>query len=316
MSATEKQNQTGITEFILLGFGNLPDLQVPLFLLFLVIYVMTVTGNILVLVLVAANRHLHTPMYFFLSNLSCLETCYSSTILPKLLASFLTGNRSISYSSCMTQFFIFAFLVGVECYLLAVMSYDRYLAVCKPLHYITVMNHKLCIALTAGAWVSGFMISFVITLLMLQMVFCDRTEIDHFFCDFTPVIKCSCSDTFLIEAVTSLMAATCTTPPFLFTVASYILITTNVLRIPSATGRQKAFSTCSSHLIVVTLFYTALILVYMLPKAYNLTAFNKLFSVFYTVVTPLVNPLIYSLRNKEVRGALAKEIQAFMGLYK
>ncbi|NWH26544.1 OR6B1 protein, partial [Grus americana] len=307
MSATEKQNQTGITEFILLGFGNLPDLQVPLFLLFLVIYVMTVTGNILVLVLVAANRHLHTPMYFFLSNLSCLETCYSSTILPKLLASFLTGNRSISYSSCMTQFFIFAFLVGVECYLLAVMSYDRYLAVCKPLHYITVMNHKLCIALTAGAWVSGFMISFVITLLMLQMVFCDRTEIDHFFCDFTPVIKCSCSDTFLIEAVTSLMAATCTTPPFLFTVASYILITTNVLRIPSATGRQKAFSTCSSHLIVVTLFYTALILVYMLPKAYNLTAFNKLFSVFYTVVTPLVNPLIYSLRNKEVRGALAKE---------
>ncbi|GAB0193877.1 olfactory receptor 1020-like [Grus japonensis] len=316
MSATENQNQTGITEFILLGFGDLPDLQVPLFLLFLVIYVMTVTGNILVLVLVAANRHLHTPMYFFLSNLSSLETCYSSTILPKLLASFLTGNRNISYSSCMTQFFIFAFLVGVECYLLAVMSYDRYLAVCKPLHYITVMNHKLCIALTAGAWVSGFMISFVITLLMLQMVFCDRTEIDHFFCDFTPVIKCSGSDTFLIEAVTSLMAATCTTPPFLFTVASYILITTNVLRIPSATGRQKAFSTCSSHLIVVTLFYTALILVYMLPKAYNLTAFNKLFSVFYTVVTPLVNPLIYSLRNKEVRGALAKEIQAFMGLYK
>ncbi|KFQ66850.1 Olfactory receptor 10A7, partial [Phaethon lepturus] len=299
-------NQTYITEFILLGFGDLPDLQVPLFLLFLVIYMVTMTGNILLFMLVVANQHLHTPMYFFLSNLSCLETCYSSTILPKLLASFLTGNRRISYSSCMTQFFIFAFLVGVECYLLAIMSYDRYLAVCKPLHYVTLMNHKLCMELAAGAWISGFMISFVITLLMSQMVYCDRSEIDHFFCDFTPVIQCSCSDTFLIEAVTSLMSATCTTLPFLFTVASYILIIITVLRIPSATGRQKAFSTCSSHLIVVTIFYTTLILVYMLPKSYNLTAFHKLFSVFYTVVTPMVNPLIYALRNKEVRGARGK----------
>lgn len=161
MSATEKQNQTHITEFILRGLGDLPDLQVPLFLLFLVIYMVTMMRNILIRMLVVANQHLHTPMYFFLGNLSCLETCYSSTILPKLLASFLTGVRSISYSSCMTQFFIFAFLVGVECYLLAVMSYDRYLAVCKPLHYVTLMNCKLCIALTAGAWVSGFTISFV-----------------------------------------------------------------------------------------------------------------------------------------------------------
>ncbi|XP_009808547.1 olfactory receptor 5B21 [Gavia stellata] len=316
MLATEKQNQTYITEFILLGFGDLPDLQVPLFLLFLVIYIVTMMGNILILVVVVANQHLHTPMYFFLSNLSCLETCYSSTILPKLLASFLTGDRSISYRSCMTQFFIFAFLVGVECYLLAVMSYDRYLAVCKPLHYVTLMNRKLCIALAAGAWVSGFMISFVITLLMSQMVYCDHREIDHFFCDFTPVIKCSCSDTFLIEVVTALMSATCTMLPFLFTVASYILIIITILRIPSAPGRQKVFSTCSSHLIVVTIFYSTLILVYMLPKTYSLTAFNKLFSVFYTVVTPMVNPLIYTLRNKEVRGALGKEVQAFMGLYK
>ncbi|KGL99749.1 Olfactory receptor 10A7, partial [Charadrius vociferus] len=301
-------NQSHVTEFILLGFGDLPVLQVPLFLLFLVIYMVTMTGNILILVLVVANQHLHTPMYLFLSDLSCLETCYSSTILPKLLASFLTGNRSISYSSCMAQFFVFAFLVGVECYLLAVMSYDRYLAVCKPLHYITLMNHKLCIALAAGAWVSGFTVSFVITLLMSQMVYCDCREIDHFFCVFTPVIKCSCSDTFLTEAVTSLMSATCTMLPFLFTVASYVLIIITILRIPSATGRQKAFSTCSSHLILVTVFYTTLSLVYMLPKTYSFTAFNKLFSVFYTVVTPMVNPLIYTLRNKEVRGALRKEV--------
>ncbi|XP_065497588.1 olfactory receptor 10A7-like [Caloenas nicobarica] len=316
MSAAEKQNQTYITESILLGFSDLPDLQVPLFLLFLVIYVVTMMGNILILTLVVANQCLHTPMYFFLSNLSCLEMCYSSTILPKLLASFLTGNRRISYSSCLTQFFVFAFLVGVECYLLAVMSYDRYLAVCKPLHYVTLMNLKLCIALAAGSWVSGFVISFVITILMSHMVFCDRQEIDHFFCDFAPVTKCFCSDTFLIEAVTSLMSALCTMLPFLFTVASYILIIITILRIVSATGRQKAFSTCSSHLIVVAIFYSVLILVYMLPKTYNLAAFNKFFSVFYTVVTPMVNPLIYALRNKEVRGALGKQVQAFMVLYK
>ncbi|NWX23744.1 OR5BL protein, partial [Aegotheles bennettii] len=307
MPATEKQNQTYITEFILLGFGDLPDLQIPLFLLFLLIYMVTMMGNTLILLVVVAKQHLHTPMYFFLSNLACLEMCYSSTILPKLLAGFLTGDRSISYSSCMAQFFTFAFLVGVECYLLAVMSYDRYLAVCKPLHYITLMNGQLCITLAAGTWVSGFMISLVITLMMSQMVYCDRSEIDHFFCDFTPLIKCSCSDTFLIEAVTSLMAAACTLLPFLFIAASYILIIITVLRIPSAAGRQKAFSTCSSHLLVVTLFYTTLILVYMLPKLHNLAAFNKLFSVFYTIVTPTVNPLIYTLRNKEIRGALGKE---------
>ncbi|KAM9275309.1 LOW QUALITY PROTEIN: olfactory receptor 6B1-like [Morus bassanus] len=311
MSATEKQNQTYITEFILLRFGDLPDLHVPLFLLFLVIYMVTMMGNILNLMLVVANQHLYTPVYFFLSNLSCLETCYSSTILPKLLASFLTSDRNISYSSCMTCFFVFAFLVGVECYLLAVMSYNRYVAVCKPLHYITLRNRKLCLALASGAWVSGFMISFVITLL----IHCDPSETDHFFCEFASVIKCSCSDIFLIEVVTFLMSATCTTPPFLFTVASCILIIITILRIPSATAKQKAFSTCSSHLIVVTIFST-IIFVYMLPKTYNLTAFNKLFSVFYTVVTPMVNPPTYTLRNKEVRGALGEEVQAFMGLYK
>ncbi|XP_008496259.1 olfactory receptor 5B21 [Calypte anna] len=316
MSATEKQNQTNISEFILLGFGDLPNLQIPLFLLFLMIYMVTMMGNILILVLVGANQHLHTPMYFFLSNLSCLELCYSSTILPKLLAAFLTGDRRISYSSCMTQFFVFAFLASVECCLLAVMSYDRYLAVCKPLHYTSLMNQQLCTALAAGAWGSGFMISFVITLLMSQMVYCDRSEIDHFFCDFNPVIKCSCSDTFLVEAVTSVMAAVCTVLPFLFIVASYILIISSILRISSATGRQKAFSTCSSHLIVVTIFYTTIILVYMLPRTYSLTAFNKLLSVFYTVVTPMMNPLIYTLRNKDIRGALWKNVHAFMDFYK
>ncbi|NXG32775.1 O10A5 protein, partial [Dromaius novaehollandiae] len=313
-SATGKQNQTYIMEFILLGSGNFPDIQPALFLFFLVVYMVTMTGNILIIVLVVANQHLHMPMYFFLTNLSCLETCYSSTILPRLLASFLTRDRSTFYSSCMTQFFIFAFLVGVECYLLAVMSYDRYLAVCKPLHYVTLMNRKCCIALAAGAWVGGFMISFVIILLMLQITFCDRGEIDHSFCDFTPMIKCSCSNTFLIEIITSLMSAACTVLPFLFTVASYILIGIAILRIPSATGKQKVFSTCSSHLIVVTIFYITLILVYMLPKTYNLTAFNKLLSVFYTVVTPMVNPLIYTLRNEKVREALGKALQAFMDL--
>ncbi|XP_010011876.1 PREDICTED: olfactory receptor 2AP1-like, partial [Nestor notabilis] len=206
--AMEKQNKTYITEFVLLGFGDLPDLQVPLFLLFLEIHMVTMMVNILILMLVVAYQHLHTPAYFFLSNLCCLEMCYASTILPKLLVSFLIGDRSISYSACMTQFYIFAFLVGVEYYLLTVMSYDQYLAVCKPLHYITLMSHKLCIALAAGAWVSGFMIKFVTTLLMSQMVYCDHGEMDHFISDFASVIKCSYSDTFLIEVLTSLMSFT------------------------------------------------------------------------------------------------------------
>ncbi|XP_032653476.1 olfactory receptor 6B1-like [Chelonoidis abingdonii] len=306
MAGTKWRNQTSVKKFILLGFGDLPELQILLFLLFLVIYIVTVAGNILIVVLVVTDQHLHTPMYFFLGNLSCLETCYTSTILPKMLASFLTGDRTISVRGCIAQFYFFCSLAATECYLLAAMSYDRYLAICKPLHYAPVMNSTFILQLAAGSWILGSLACSTVIYLMSQLIFCGPNEIDHFFCDFTPIIKVSCSENHLVVLLDSILACVFTLPPFLLTVISYIFIIATILRIPSVTGRQKAFSTCSSHLIIVTIFYLTLMIVYMLPKTNQLRAFHTALSVGYTVVTPLANPLIYSLRNKEVKKALRK----------
>ncbi|XP_030395836.1 olfactory receptor 11A1-like [Gopherus evgoodei] len=304
----EAGNQTSIAKFILLGFGDLPELQILLFPLFLVIYVVTMAGNILIVVLIVADQHLHTPMYFFLGNLSCLEICYTSTILPRMLTSLLTGDRTISIIGCIMQFNLFSSLAAVECALLAVMSYDRYLAICKPLHYAVQMNGSLCLQMASLSWISGFLASTVTTSLLAQFAFCGPNEIDHFFCDFTPLIKLSCSDTSQMELVTFILSSIFTLPAFLLTVMSYISIIASILRIPSTMGRQKAFSTCSSHLIVVTIFYGTLMIVYMLPDNATVGNLNKVFSIFYTVLTPMVNPLIYSLRNKEVNRALRKAL--------
>ncbi|XP_044840951.1 olfactory receptor 1030-like [Mauremys mutica] len=301
-----------ITEFILLGFGNHPELQIFLFLLFLVIYVVTMAGNILIMVLVVTDQHLHTPMYFFLGNLSCLETCYTSTILPRMLASFLTGDRTISVTGCLIQLYFFGSLVDTECYLLAVMSYDRYLAICKPLHYGTRMNNRFCFQLAAGSWISAFLAVIIVIILMSQLIFCGPNEIDHFFCDLTPMIKLSCSDTHNMEFVTFWGSVLFTLPPFLLTMTSYVYIIIAILRIPSTTGRQKAFSICSSHLIVVTIFYGTLMIVYILPKTEKLRELNKVFSLCYTVLTPLLNPLIYSLRNKDVKLAFRKAVRKYV----
>ncbi|XP_039353521.1 olfactory receptor 11A1-like [Mauremys reevesii] len=312
MADAEGGNQTSVTEFILLGFRNTPELQTLLFLLFLVIYIMTMAGNILILVLVVADQHLHTPMYLFLGNLSCLETCYSSTILPRVLASLLTGDRTISFYACVIQYYIFGFLAATECYLLAAMSYDRYLAICKPLHYTIIMHGRFCLQLAAESWVSGLLASSIVTGMILQLTFCGPNEIDHFFCDFNPLLNISCSDTRLVELLASTLSFIFTLPPFLLTVTSYVCIIFAILQIPSTTGRQKAFSTCSSHLIVVTIFYWTITIVYVLPKNDTLRDLNKVFSLLYTVLTPLVNPLIYSLRNKEVKEALRKALSKFM----
>ncbi|XP_067393388.1 olfactory receptor 5AP2-like [Emydura macquarii macquarii] len=274
--------------------------------MFLVIYIMTVAGNILIIALIVTNQHLHTPMYFFLGNLSCLETCYTSTILPRMLASLLTGDRTISFSGCITQFYIFGSLVATECLLLSVMSYDRYLAICKPLHYAALMNSRICLQMTACSWVSGFLAPLATMSLMLQLTFCGANELDHFFCDLNPIIKLACSDTHLLDMAALILCSILTLPPFLLTLASYVSIITTILRIPSSIGRQKAFSTCSSHLIVVTIFYGTLVTVYLLSNSDALRDLNKIFSVFYGVLTPLLNPLIYSLRNKEVKEALSK----------
>ncbi|XP_065272154.1 olfactory receptor 6N1-like [Emys orbicularis] len=316
MADRDWRNQTVVTEFIFLGFGDLPDLQILLFLMFLVIYIATVAGNILITALVVADQHLHTPMYFFLGNLSCLETCYTSTILPQMLASLLMGDKTISFSGCITQLYFFCALAATECCLLAAMSYDRYLAICKPLHYSALMNTRFCLQLAAGSWLNGCLATAIFVLFMSHLIFCGPNEIDHFFCDLIPLIKLSCSDTHLIILLDFVLSCVFTLPPFLLTLTSYVCILTTILRIPSTTGRQKAFSTCSSHLIVVTIYYGTLMTVYMLPNRDTLSFLNKVLSLSYTVLTPLVNPLIYSLRNREVKEALSKAVSKYVAFTK
>ncbi|XP_054849719.1 olfactory receptor 11A1-like [Eublepharis macularius] len=306
MQKIEQRNATVFTEFILLGFGDLQEIHIPLFLVFLVIYIMTMAGNLLILVLVITDEHLHTPMYFFLGNLSCLESCYSSTILPRMLASFLTENRNVPVTGCIVQFWAFGFLAATECYLLAAMSYDRYVAICRPLHYSALMNVKICLQLVAGSWIGSFVVNTILLMFILQLTFCGDNVIEHFFCDFTPMMKLTCDDSHQVELLSAILSSLCTLPPFVLTIASYVYIISAILRISSTTGRQKAFSTCSSHLSVVTIFYGTLITVYLLPDTKELRQLNKFFSVFYTILTPLINPLIYSLRNKEVKEALRR----------
>ncbi|XP_026545707.1 olfactory receptor 2AP1-like [Notechis scutatus] len=301
-----QRNQTEITDFILLGFGELHHLQIFLFFVFLVIFISTMMANLLTVIVIVIDQSLHTPMYFFLGNLACLEMIYSSAILPRMIVALMTGDNTISVKGCMTQFYFGSFLVCTECYLLSVMSYDRFLAVCKPLHYATLMNSKVCIQLAAGSWLNSILAISLYLGLILQLQFCGQNEIDHFFCEALPLLKLSCSDMFLVKFVTFTVVFIITFPPFVSTLISYIYIIVAILKIPSTTGRQKAFSTCSSHLIVVSIFYGAIVVVYLIPKTEEVKDFNKIFSLLYTVLPPLLNPLIYSLRNKDVKAALRK----------
>lgn len=306
MQKLEWRNKTIITEFILHGFGELQELHILLFVIFLVIYIMTMAGNLTIIVVVLTDQHLHTPMYFFLGNLSCLETCYTSTILPRMLVNFITENHGVSVSGCIAQLWAFVFLAVTECYLLAAMSYDRYVAICKPLHYSVLMNFKVCRWLVAGSWIGSFVIDTVLLAFILQISFCGHNVIEHFFCDFIPMMNLACSDASRVKLVSAVLTSISTMPPFILTIASYAHIIKAILGIPSTKGKQKAFSTCSSHLTVVTIFYGTLITVYLLQDASELEELNKAFSVFYTILTPLVNPLIYSLRNKEVKEAIKR----------
>ncbi|XP_054849827.1 olfactory receptor 2AP1-like [Eublepharis macularius] len=310
---SEWQNRTTITHFILLGFGNVEDLNVFLFLLFLAIYLVTLSGNLLIVALVMVEQHLHTPMYYFLANLSFLESCYTSTILPRMLVGFATRDQTISLVGCILQMHFFSTLAATECYLLAVMSYDRYLAICKPLHYATLMNERTCILLVSASWTIGLLLITILTCLLSELRFCNQNAIDHFLCDFTPIVRLSCSDTQVVETAAFITSSIGILPTFLITVTSYGFIITTVLKIPSNTGKQKAFSTCSSHLTVVSLFYGSLIFVYVLPTTEKFKDLNKVFSFLYTVLNPIANPFIYSLRNKEVRTSLRKTFNHFRG---
>ncbi|XP_067388383.1 olfactory receptor 6F1-like [Emydura macquarii macquarii] len=311
MPGVQGENQTIITEFILLGFGDLRELKIPVFMVFLAIYIVTLIGNILVMVTVSYNHNLHNPMYFFLGNLSALEVCYTTAIAPKMLKTLLVLREEVSFSACLLQFYVFGSLAVAECFLLSAMSYDRYLAICKPLRYASVMSSQLCFRLAVGSWVIGFL-SVVVTVPMVsRLSFCASNEIDHFFCDLTPILKLSCGDTRPVRIPAFIIASLVSFSPFFLTLLSYYKIISTILKIPSATGKQKAFSTCSSHLIVVSMFYGTLMVVYAAPTANQWPALNKAFSVLYTVVTPMINPIIYSLRNKEVKEALRKLISPY-----
>ncbi|KAM6388128.1 olfactory receptor 11A1-like [Pluvialis apricaria] len=316
MRRSEQGNETAVVELIILGFQSIPEVQFILFLMFLVAYITTLSGNLLTMVLVVTDHHLHSRMFFFLGNLSFLETCYTSTTLPKMLVSFLTNKYVISCNGCFLQYFFFTVLAGAECCLLTAMSYDRYIAICKPLRYTAIMNGRCCLQLAGGSWVNGFLASAIVTSLMPQLTFCGPNEVDHFFCDFMPVVKLSCSDTYWIELVTFILACLLTLLPFLLMLISYAYISYTVLRIPSCTGRHKVLCTCSSHLTVVTLFYGTLMVVYLVPKTNTLGHLHKVFSVCYTVLTLLVNPFIYSLRNNSIKKALRRAVNKYIFLNK
>uniref|UniRef100_A0A8D2D6X8 Olfactory receptor n=1 Tax=Sciurus vulgaris TaxID=55149 RepID=A0A8D2D6X8_SCIVU len=300
------ENQTVIVEFVLRGFSSILHLNISLFVMFLVFYILTISGNILIVLLVLFNHPLHTPMYFFLVNLSFLEIWYTSNIVPKMLLIIISEQKTISVAGCLAQFYFFGSLAATECLLLAVMSYDRYLAICQPLRYTVLMTGPLCIRLAAGSWICCFLLTSVTMVLLCRLTFCGPNEIDHFFCDFTPLVHLSCMDTSLTETIAFATSSAVTLVPFLLITASYSCILASILRIPSGSGRRKAFSTCSSHIIVVTVFYGTLIATYLVPSTSSSQLLRKGFSLLYTILTPMSNPIIYSLRNRDIHEALKK----------
>nr|XP_025037385.1 olfactory receptor 5F1-like isoform X2 [Pelodiscus sinensis] len=299
-------NHTAVSEFMLSGFMNLPMLQVPLFIVFLVIYVITAVGNLGMIVLVKVDPQLHTPMYFFLSNLSFTDFCYSSSVTPKALENFLSARKAISFAGCFVQMYVFIAMATTECILFALMAYDRYVAICNPLLYTAVMTEKFCLKMAAGAYTVGFLNSMVHTVFTSTLSFCRSNVIDHFFCESLPLLKLSCSDTHINESVIFICAGLNMVGTLLIILSSYTCILTTILRIRSAESRRKVFSTCTSHLMAVVLFYGTMIFIYLRPSSSYSHDQDQVASVFYTVVIPMLNPLIYSLRNKEVRDALRR----------
>ncbi|XP_069072251.1 olfactory receptor 6F1-like [Pleurodeles waltl] len=302
------ENITSGNEFLLLGLHVIPELKPLLFLLFVTIYVLTVIGNSLIVVTVSVSERLHSPMFFFLGNFSFLEVCYSTSTAPIMLSGLMADSSSISFAGCLMQFYFFISLLSSECFLLTVMAYDRYTAICFPLHYSTLMDRAICVKLLAGAWVGGFTPPFVTVILLQRLRFSGEKVIDHFFCDFAPLLKTVCSETSYIEVYVFIMSFLVLSIPFLLIILSYVYIMSAILRIPSATGKHKAFSTCSSHLAVVSTYFGPLIAIYSTPKTESSINVRKALSLLYSVATPLLNPIIYTLRNKEIRETWMKAL--------
>ncbi|XP_040266951.1 olfactory receptor 998-like [Bufo bufo] len=302
-------NQTAVLEFLLLGFRNLHAFKFLLFTLLLLVYVVSLCGNLLIVALVLFSSLLRSPMYFFLSHLSFCDTVFSTNILPKMLQVIIHEGSTLSVAGCIAQYHVFGFSATTESFLLTVMSYDRYLAICHPLRYSAIMSLSLQVLLVASSWLLSLVVTLTSLILICRLQFCGPNVIDHFFCDVAPLLELSCSDTSLVKIEIYVCSVPIVLFPFLFIIGSYISIFLSIVRISSTCGRQKAFSTCSSHLTVVSLYYVTLFTVYVVPTSISSLNLNKILSLLYTVVTPLFNPIVYSLRNQEIKSTL--EVQLF-----
>ncbi|XP_070584481.1 olfactory receptor 6F1-like [Erythrolamprus reginae] len=310
------QNQTKVMEFILLGFPGSPYIEMFIFVMFLIMYILTVLGNIVIIILIISNQHLHTPMYFFLCNLSFLEMWYITASVPKALATILGWNKAISFTGCIMQMY-FVFSLGcTEYFMLSIMAYDRYLAICYPLHYTTRMNYHFSGILAGGSWLCGFIIISVPTFLISRLIFCGPNVINHFYCNIDSWIVLACSSTYEVEMAAFVISVFVILGPCAVTLLSYIYIISTILHIPSAKGQKKAFSTCSSHLAVVIIWYASTIFLYVKPSKRTSLEMTKLVNILSTVVTPLLNPFIYTLRNKEVKKAFKHTLSCLGEIYK
>ncbi|KAM6172535.1 olfactory receptor 8B2-like [Erethizon dorsatum] len=306
------ENGSLVTEFILMGLTDRPDLQLPLFFLFLIMYMVTALGNLGLVTLTGLNSHLHTPMYFFLFNLSFIDLCYSSVFTLKMLMNFILKKNVISDMGCMTQLYFYCFFVISECYVLTVMAYDRYVAICSPLLYNAAMTSRVCCNLMLGSYFMAFSGAMAHTGCMLRLTFCDANTVNHYFCDILPVMQLSCTSTYINELVVFIVVGINITVPSVTIFISYGFIVSTIFHNSSTEGRSKAFSTCSSHIVAVSLFFGSGAFVYLKPSSAGSMGEGKIFSVFYTSVVPMMNPLIYSLRNKDVKLALRKSLSRGM----
>ncbi|XP_006037478.1 olfactory receptor 49-like [Alligator sinensis] len=298
------ENQTAVVEFILVGFPSNRQLQPLLFVVLLITYVLTVAGNILIIIITVVDHRLQTPMYFFLRNFSLLEISFTSAVVPKALGILASNSKTISLPACFSQTFFYFMLGTTESFLLAAMSFDRYVAICNPLRYTTIMNSQITTLLVMGSWIGGFVLTIGPAMLLFQMPFCGPNVINHFFCDNSPLLKLACADTKLLESLSFVVAVFSLLGCFTVTVVSYISIIITVMQMPSASRRQKAFSTCASHLIVVSISYGSCFFMYVRPTRNSELDLSKGVSVLNTMVSPLLNPFIYTLRNKQVQAAL------------
>uniref|UniRef100_A0A8C2QID8 Olfactory receptor n=1 Tax=Cricetulus griseus TaxID=10029 RepID=A0A8C2QID8_CRIGR len=301
-------NYSLVTEFILLGLTDQPDLKIPLFLIFLVTYMITAFGNFALIILIVLNHHLQSPMYFFLFNLSFIDLCYSSLITPKMLMNFIQEKNIISYRGCMTQFYFFGFFAISECYVLTAMAYDRYVAICNPLLYSVVMSPKTCFYLMLGSYSMGLIGAMIHTGCVLRLTFCDVNTINHYFCDLLPLLQLSCTSTYVNEIELLIVTGKDIIVPTVIIFTSYGFIISSILKIQSTAGRSKAFSTCSSHIIAVSMFFGSSAFMYLKPSSAVSMDEAKFSSIFYSIVVPMMNPLIYSLRNKDVKVAFKRTL--------